>query len=48
MLGLQPVPTTAEMFAWLLYAVPMGAYVLWPQRSRRSTEPVTSPATTTA
>jgi high-affinity iron transporter len=31
-LGLQPVPTVAEVVAWLLYAVPMGAYVLWPQR----------------
>ncbi len=33
MLGLQPVPTAAEVFVWLLYAIPMGAYVLWPQRS---------------
>jgi len=48
MLGLQPVPTTAEMFAWLLYAIPMGAYVLWPQRSGRRAEPVAAPATTTA
>jgi high-affinity iron transporter len=35
MLGLQPVPTVAEVFVWLAYAVPMGAYVLWPQRPRR-------------
>jgi high-affinity iron transporter len=48
MLGLQPVPTTAEMFAWLLYAIPMGAYVLWPQRSGRRTEQLATPATTTA
>jgi len=34
MLGLQPVPTQAEVLAWLAYAVPMGLYVLWPQRSR--------------
>ena len=34
MLGLQPVPTTAEVLVWLAYAIPMGAYVLWPQRSR--------------
>lgn len=34
MLGLQPVPTVGEVFAWLLYAVPMGLYVLWPQRQR--------------
>jgi high-affinity iron transporter len=32
MLGLQPVPTVAEVVIWLAYAVPMGAYVLWPQR----------------
>jgi high-affinity iron transporter len=32
MLGLQPVPTVAEVLAWLAYAIPMGAYVLWPQR----------------
>jgi high-affinity iron transporter len=45
-LGLQPVPTVAEIVAWLLYAVPMGAYVLWPHRPRpASTVPVTSPAT---
>ena len=31
-LGLQPVPTVAEVLAWLLYAIPMGAYVLWPHR----------------
>jgi high-affinity iron transporter len=32
MLGLQPVPTYAELAAWLAFAVPMGAYVLWPHR----------------
>jgi high-affinity iron transporter len=48
MLGLQQVPTTAEVLAWLLYAVPMGAYVLWPQRSPRRSERVRAPATTTA
>jgi high-affinity iron transporter len=32
MLGLQPVPTVAEVVIWLAYAIPMGAYVLWPQR----------------
>jgi high-affinity iron transporter len=37
MLGLQPLPTYAEAGIWLLYAVPMLAYVLWPQsRARRS------------
>jgi high-affinity iron transporter len=34
MLGLQPQPTVAEAGVYLLYAVPMLAYVLWPQRSR--------------
>jgi high-affinity iron transporter len=34
MLGLQPVPTVGETLAWLLYAIPMGLYVLWPTRRR--------------
>jgi high-affinity iron transporter len=34
MLGLQPQPTVAEAAVYLLYAIPMAAYVLWPQRSR--------------
>jgi high-affinity iron transporter len=42
MLGLQPVPTVAEAAAWVLYAVPMGLYVLWPHRPRRMQ---TAPAT---
>ena len=32
MLGLQPVPTVGETLAWLLYAIPMSLYVLWPSR----------------
>lgn len=51
MLGLQPIPTTAEVAIWLLYAVPLALYVLWPQRrppQRRPAEgdsaPVPSPA----
>jgi high-affinity iron transporter len=44
-LGLQPVPTVAEVVAWLLYAVPMGAYVLWPHRATPARTVVTSPAT---
>ena len=36
MLGLQPVPTVAEVVVWLAYAIPMSAYVLWPQRSATS------------
>jgi high-affinity iron transporter len=48
MLGLQPVPTTAEVFVWLLYAIPMSLYVLWPQRPRRTERAASSAATTTA
>jgi high-affinity iron transporter len=34
-LGLQPRPTVIETAAWLLYAVPMLAYVAWPRRAAR-------------
>jgi high-affinity iron transporter len=34
MLGLQPHPTVAEVTGWLVYAVPMVVFLLWPQRSR--------------
>jgi high-affinity iron transporter len=52
MLGLQPSPTVGEALVYLLYAVPMALYVLWPDRLRsrrapartRSTAPVESPA----
>jgi high-affinity iron transporter len=40
MLGLQPVPTVAEAFVWFAYAVPMIAYVVWPQRRRDVTRDV--------
>jgi high-affinity iron transporter len=33
-LGLQARPTAAEVVAWLLYALPMLAYVGWPRRGR--------------
>jgi high-affinity iron transporter len=33
-LGLRPQPTVAEAAGWLLYLVPMLAYVLWPRRAR--------------
>jgi high-affinity iron transporter len=39
MLGLQPEPTVIEAAAYLLYAVPMGLYVLWPDRRRARREP---------
>ncbi|HEY4779761.1 MAG TPA: FTR1 family protein, partial [Solirubrobacterales bacterium] len=35
MLGLQPTPTEIEVAVYLLYAVPMTLYVLWPDRLRR-------------
>ena len=31
LLGFQPCPTVAEVVGWLLYAVPMLTFVLWPQ-----------------
>ncbi len=34
MLGLQSQPTVGEALVYLLYAVPMALYVLWPQRLR--------------
>jgi len=52
MLGLQPEPTVLEVAAYLLYAVPMAIYVLWPDRSRerreRSDVGAASPAESTA
>jgi FTR1 family protein len=36
-LGLQPQPVTAELIGWLVYAVPMLAFVLWPRRSHQAT-----------
>lgn len=37
-IGLQPFPTTIEVFGWLLYFVPLTVYLLWPvlRRSRAS------------
>jgi high-affinity iron transporter len=32
MLGLQPLPTEGEVLVYLIYAVPMLLFVLWPQR----------------
>ena len=44
MLGLRPEPTVGEALGWLLYLVPVGLYVLWPDRrrpapARRATTP---------
>jgi high-affinity iron transporter len=44
-LGVQPRPTTAEVTAWLLYAVPMLAFVGAP---RRGTRPTRKPAAASA
>lgn len=42
MLGVQPHPTVGEAFGWLIYAVPMLLYVLWPARwsLKRNAAPV--------
>ena len=45
-LGIQPVPTWAEVVAWVLYAVPMSVYVLWPQRFGPRPERVAEPVPT--
>lgn len=34
MLGLQPAPTVGEAAVYVLYAVPMALYVIWPDRLR--------------
>jgi high-affinity iron transporter len=38
-LGVQPEPTVGEALGWLLYAVPMLAYVLLPRRIQRQGRP---------
>ena len=49
MLGLQPVPTVGETLAWLLYAIPMSLYVLWPSRPPAKVERTApAPAVTVA
>ena len=42
MLGLQPQPSWAEVIGWLLYAIPMSLYVLWPA-ARRTPSTVPDP-----
>jgi high-affinity iron transporter len=51
MLGLQPTPTIGEVLVYVLYAVPMTLYVLWPDRlrvkrapARAQSAPAESPA----
>jgi high-affinity iron transporter len=48
MLGLQPEPTTGEAAAYLLYALPVGLYVIWPNRWRLRRNPRTSSTGQTA
>ena len=43
-LGLQPQPTVGEAAGWLVYAVPMLAFVLWPEVRRRPRGSATTPA----
>jgi high-affinity iron transporter len=45
MLGLQPLPTQAEVGIYLIYAVPMLLFVLWP-RGRRVSRPTPRPEVT--
>jgi high-affinity iron transporter len=48
MLGLQPQPTVGEAIGYLLYAVPMMLYVLWPDRLRPKRRSVARAAAATA
>jgi high-affinity iron transporter len=48
MLGLQPIPTVGETLVWVLYAVPMGLYVLWPARRPGQTERIPEPVAATS
>jgi high-affinity iron transporter len=45
-LGIQPQPTAAEILGYLLYAVPMAMFVLWPSgpRVRKATVPAVEAA----
>jgi high-affinity iron transporter len=41
-LGIQPKPTVSETIAWVVYAVPIVAYVAWPRRPVRKAPQPTS------
>jgi high-affinity iron transporter len=43
MLGIQPYPTVIEVAVWVLYLVPMLAYVLWPTGRRTPGAPARPP-----
>jgi high-affinity iron transporter len=47
MLGLQPQPTEVEVLVYLLYAIPMGLYVIWPDRWRKTIRLRRQPVTAT-
>jgi high-affinity iron transporter len=47
MLGLQPEPTEVEVLVYLLYAIPMGLYVVWPDRWRKTIRLRRQPVTAT-
>ena len=42
-LGIQPFPTVVEGLVWVLYAVPLLVYVLWPQRRPVRRRPTAEP-----
>lgn len=47
MLGIQPKPVLAELLAWLLAAIPLMLFVLWPaKRTRRTSATTSTPAPT--
>jgi iron uptake system component EfeO len=48
MLGLQPQPAVIEVVGYLAYAIPMAAYVLWPQRLRSAARSVARSVTASA
>jgi high-affinity iron transporter len=45
-LGLRALPTHAEALAWLVYAVPMALFVVWPQRRMQPPVRIGAAATT--
>ncbi|WP_320671529.1 iron uptake transporter permease EfeU [Patulibacter defluvii] len=47
MFGVRPHPSWAEIIGWLLYAVPMLAFVLWPERWRRPVRETATAASST-
>jgi high-affinity iron transporter len=48
MLGIQPKPVVAEVVAWLLAAIPLMLFVLWPAKRPRRAPAVAAAATSTS